>query len=104
MRAVVAGSDWASMDHSVELRTPLVDAHLLRQLQPLLPAFARYAGKVLLAQAPARALPREIVSRRKTGFGIPVGRWMGGATLGAAAADSRGWASEVAGVYAGSCA
>ncbi len=89
-------SDWASMDHSVELRTPLVDAQLLKQLQPLLPAFVRYRGKVLLAEAPERVLPREIVGRRKTGFGIPVGRWMAGATLDAENGDSRGWASEVA--------
>lgn len=94
-------SDWASMDHSVELRTPLVDAHLLWQLQPLLAAFVRHPGKALLARAPARALPQEIAGRRKTGFGIPVGRWMAG---GAEGADSRGWAREVAGVYASSCA
>ncbi len=68
-------SDWASMDHSVELRTPLVDAHLLTQLQPVLSAFVRYPGKALLAQAPGKALPPEIAGRRKTGFGIPVGRW-----------------------------
>ena len=29
-------ADWASMAHSVEVRTPLVDASLLRQLAPLL--------------------------------------------------------------------
>lgn len=97
-------SDWASMDHSVELRTPLVDAHLLRQLQPLLPTFVRFPGKILLAEAPVKALPREILGRRKTGFGIPVGRWMAGATSGGAAADSRDWASEVASLYAGSSA
>ncbi len=27
-------SDWASMDHSIELRTPMVDAHLLDLLTP----------------------------------------------------------------------
>jgi asparagine synthase (glutamine-hydrolysing) len=35
-------SDWASMDHSVELRTPLVDAYLLEQVQSLLPQFAKF--------------------------------------------------------------
>ena len=66
-------SDWASMDHSVELRTPLVDAWLLHQLSPLLPAFARFPNKALLAGAPAKPLPGEVIRRPKTGFGIPVG-------------------------------
>ncbi|MCB2261949.1 MAG: asparagine synthase (glutamine-hydrolyzing) [Candidatus Thiosymbion ectosymbiont of Robbea hypermnestra] len=69
-------SDWASMDHSVELRTPLVDAHLLEQVQPLLGKFDDFPNKTLLAQAPVKALSREIVERRKTGFGIPVQRWL----------------------------
>lgn len=69
-------SDWASMDHSVELRTPLVDARLLEQLRPMLPEFARYPGKSLLADAPSKPLPPPITQRRKTGFGIPVARWL----------------------------
>jgi asparagine synthase (glutamine-hydrolysing) len=68
-------SDWASMDHSVELRTPLVDAHLLANLTPVLAQFRRFPGKSLLANAPERPLPDSIVSRRKTGFGIPAVRW-----------------------------
>jgi asparagine synthase (glutamine-hydrolysing) len=68
-------SDWASMDHSVELRTPLVDAHLLASLTPLLAQFHRFPGKALLANAPERPLPDSIVNRRKTGFGIPAVRW-----------------------------
>jgi asparagine synthase (glutamine-hydrolysing) len=88
-------SDWASMAHSVELRTPLVDAHLLTQLQPLLPGFARFPGKRLLALAPDNPLPNAIQQRRKTGFGIPVPRWL--AEAGIAANDgSRSWARQVA--------
>lgn len=88
-------SDWASMAHSVELRTPLVDAHLLTQLQPLLPSFTRFPGKSLLAQAPEKPLPEAIRQRRKTGFGIPVSRWL--AEGGIAANDgSRSWARQVA--------
>jgi asparagine synthase (glutamine-hydrolysing) len=88
-------SDWASMDHSVELRTPLVDAHLLQQLQPLLGNFSRFPNKRLLANAPAKPLPESIIQRKKTGFGIPVARWL--ADAGIAANDgSRGWAVEVA--------
>lgn len=69
-------SDWASMDHSVELRTPLVDAHLLQQLTPLLVSFKQFPNKSLLAEAPVKPLPRAIIERRKTGFGIPVARWL----------------------------
>ena len=50
-------SDWASMDHSVELRTPLVDAELLRRVTPVLSAFAKFPGKELLARAPEKPLP-----------------------------------------------
>jgi asparagine synthase (glutamine-hydrolysing) len=73
-------SDWASMDHSVELRTPLVDAYLLEQLAPCMKAFEHFDGKSLLAQAPRNPLPTEVTARRKTGFGIPVQQWLGGDT------------------------
>jgi len=69
-------SDWASMDHSVELRTPLVDATLLNALQSALPAFSGFPNKNLLANSPSSALPHDIVHRPKTGFGIPVNRWL----------------------------
>jgi asparagine synthase (glutamine-hydrolysing) len=69
-------SDWASMDHSVELRTPLVDAWLLQQVQPFLRCFSAFPGKRLLASALDKPLPREVIDRRKTGFGIPVNRWL----------------------------
>lgn len=97
-------SDWASMDHSVELRTPLVDAWLLRDLTPVLRSFGRLKGKHMLAASPATPLSRSTVERVKTGFGIPLGAWMSGALGGIAAvparsvatqdgADSRRWAS-----------
>lgn len=88
-------SDWASMAHGVELRTPLVDAYLLQQLQPLLGNFHRFSNKRLLAQAPRNPLPEAIITRRKTGFGIPVARWLAEAGMGGET-GSRGWAVEVA--------
>ena len=88
-------SDWASMDHSVELRTPLVDATLLAKLRPLLPAFSGFPNKILLANAPGAALPQEITQRPKTGFGIPVHRWL------AEAGDEKqgGWQGRVADAF-----
>ncbi len=91
-------SDWASMDHSVELRTPLVDAHLLHQLQPLLSSVPRFLNKSLLAEAPTKPLPRAIIKRPKTGFGIPVARWLA-ESRGATDAGSRGWARELVKAY-----
>ena len=88
-------SDWASMDHSVELRTPLVDAHLLASLQAVLPSFSRHPGKRLLAEAPENPLPRAIIERRKTGFGIPVGSWLAPSQPNAKAMDSRAWAKRL---------
>jgi asparagine synthase (glutamine-hydrolysing) len=89
-------SDWASMDHSVELRTPLVDAYLLGQLQALLPQFAKFPNKSLLVNSPARALPPEIIKRKKTGFAIPVGRWLQDRP------GSGSWPKELVAAYEGS--
>lgn len=104
-------SDWASMAHSLELRTPLVDAWLLRDLMPVIRSFGRLNGKRMLANSPATPLNRGIVERAKTGFGIPLGAWMNG-VLGEATTPakpaaiqggtgSRRWASVVSNaVYA----
>lgn len=93
-------SDWASMDHSVELRTPLVDAHLLASLQAVLPSLDHHPDKRLLAEAPVRPLPRDIIERRKTGFGIPVARWLAAPSqAGTASLDSRPWARHLAEAY-----
>jgi asparagine synthase (glutamine-hydrolysing) len=69
-------SDWASMAHGVELRTPLVDAFLLDKLSAYLPHFHLFKNKLLLAHAPSQKLPDSIIRRQKTGFGIPVKRWV----------------------------
>jgi len=68
-------SDWASMAHSVEMRTPLVDAWLLRDLMPVLRSFGRFKGKFLLAASPSLPLSKDLISCSKTGFGIPGGVW-----------------------------
>jgi asparagine synthase (glutamine-hydrolysing) len=98
-------ADWASMDHSVELRTPLVDAHLLESIQSALPSFERYPKKKLLAKAPANPLPRSIIERRKTGFGIPVDKWLSN-VLSKKNEHEHGlmpWARKVASLYGDNC-
>lgn len=67
--------DWTSMAHSVEVRVPLVDAHLLRKIVPVLVA-ARDYKKNLLLGAPASPLPDAIVNRPKTGFLLPIREWL----------------------------
>jgi asparagine synthase (glutamine-hydrolysing) len=69
-------ADWAAMAHSLEIRVPLVDAEVLESLAPVLGQLVPGIGKSALAKAPLRALPSEIVSREKTGFGVPTSAWM----------------------------
>jgi asparagine synthase (glutamine-hydrolysing) len=68
-------TDWASMAHSVEVRTPLVDAWLLRQLAPLLLAHGPRC-KHDFAGSPEKPLPRAITHRPKTGFQTPLREWL----------------------------
>jgi asparagine synthase (glutamine-hydrolysing) len=67
--------DWASMAHSLEVRVPLVDAHLLRKLAPVL-ATRKERGKQILANAPRPPLPEVVRNRRKTGFTLPIREWL----------------------------
>jgi asparagine synthase (glutamine-hydrolysing) len=93
-------SDWASMAHSVELRTPLVDEHLLRSLAPYLSQMSRIQKKRLLAEAPLNSLPESLISRKKTGFGIPVKDWLRASpNLDLCSQDSN-WSDFVAHSYA----
>lgn len=69
-------ADWAGMAHSLEIRTPLVDAQLLNALAPPLAQTNGRLGKRPLAQAPEKPLPAVIVSRAKTGFTTPIGDWL----------------------------
>jgi asparagine synthase (glutamine-hydrolysing) len=69
-------SDWASMGHSLELRTPLVDVALLTALGPYVTSFAGGLGKAMLAMVPAKPLPEVVIRRAKTGFSIPMAQWL----------------------------
>jgi len=81
-------SDWASMGHSLELRTPLVDAKLLETLGPYVSAFPDGVGKAMLAQAPEKALPAFVTRRGKTGFSLPMARWLSDMTAHRSWADA----------------
>lgn len=91
--------DWAGMAHSLEIRTPLVDADLLKLLVPATAVLSASAGKAALAAAPSKPLPASITDRPKSGFAVPTGHWMDpsrGAQMTRGAA-SRAWALDVIG-------
>jgi asparagine synthase (glutamine-hydrolysing) len=81
--------DWASMAHSIEVRVPLVDAFLLRQIAPAL--LRTRDGKEQMASAPHKALPVEVLARKKTGFKAPVREWITSETM----FGQREWALEL---------
>ena len=69
-------TDWASMAHSLEVRVPLVDAWLLKEIAPVMTKLRAVPAKRWLAAAPERALPGIIGTRAKTGFSTPVPGWL----------------------------
>lgn len=86
-------TDWASMAHSLEVRTPLVDAFLLREAAPLVLQAGPPGAKAWLAAAPRTALPPDVAQRAKTGFGTPVARWQAHLPSAHGTAPTRGpWA------------
>jgi len=77
-------SDWASMASSVELRVPLVDACLHRQLAATDFEPARRLGKAALVRRLAPELPEALWHRPKSGFYVPVLEWLRPGELGPA--------------------
>jgi asparagine synthase (glutamine-hydrolysing) len=69
-------SDIASMAVSLELRSPLLDHHVVELGLALPPALA--GGKRALALAFAADLPPATLARPKTGFGVPLDAWFRG--------------------------
>jgi asparagine synthase (glutamine-hydrolysing) len=68
-------ADWAGMAHSLEIRVPLVDITLLRKIGPLLASDQR-PGKLDMAGTLENPLPDEVLKRTKSGFLVPVRRWL----------------------------
>src|SRR5262249_2829429 len=69
-------ADWASMAHSLEVRVPLVDAVLLEKIADIRLNQGQRNIKSLLAEAPSRPVPHDTIQRRKTGFGVPIAKWI----------------------------
>ncbi len=72
--------DRASMAVSLELRCPLLD-HRVFELAWRLPLEEKVGpggGKLPLKRLLAKRLPRELIQRPKTGFGVPLAAWLRG--------------------------
>jgi asparagine synthase (glutamine-hydrolysing) len=73
-------SDIASMAHSLELRSPLLD-HRVVELGLALPDHLKRRGregKIALRRAFADVLPPSVAQRGKSGFAIPLAAWFRG--------------------------
>ena len=70
--------DVASMAHSLEARSPLLD-HKLMEWAATIPEEQRFAGeetKSLFKQAMEPYLPHNLLYRPKMGFGVPIDVWL----------------------------
>jgi asparagine synthase (glutamine-hydrolysing) len=77
--------DRMSMAHSIESRVPLLD-HLLVEFALRLPLRMKLRDgqrKYLLKRVAARVLPPQLLTRKKQGFGVPLGVWFRGKLRGA---------------------
>src|SRR5204863_2249368 len=73
--------DRASMAVSLEVRAPFVDDVELFDVAWSIPFRHKNdgrAGKLVLKEALARHMPRELFDRPKMGFAVPLGRWLNG--------------------------
>jgi asparagine synthase (glutamine-hydrolysing) len=70
--------DIATMAHSLEGRSPLLDHHLMEFAASLPPRWKVHGRetKYLLKLAARGWLPDEVLDRPKMGFGVPVARWL----------------------------
>jgi len=72
--------DIASMAVSLEARSPLLD-HKVIEFAASLPEnikMKRFETKSLLKKVAARLVPKDVIYRRKMGFGVPIGNWFRG--------------------------
>ncbi|HSA33048.1 MAG TPA: asparagine synthase (glutamine-hydrolyzing) [bacterium] len=80
---ILVKGDRASMMVSLEVRAPFLDIELVDFVRRIPARFKLRRGttKYLLKKALEPLLPREILHRKKKGFGIPVGAWLKKRTL-----------------------
>ena len=70
--------DRMSMAHSLEVRSPLLDYHII-EFAARLPASLKVShnkGKLLFRDVAAKRLPSQVLSQPKRGFSIPAAQWL----------------------------
>ena len=72
--------DIASMANSLEVRCPFQDHEFVEFAAGIPSHLKRHGreGKLILKEAVKSLLPEEIIHKKKTGFGVPVGQWFRG--------------------------
>lgn len=77
---LLAKADRASMAHSLEARSPLLDRALVEYAATIPTALRlkHFETKYVLKKVVQRFIPREVVYRRKRGFVMPAARWLRG--------------------------
>jgi asparagine synthase (glutamine-hydrolysing) len=81
--------DIATMAHSLEARSPLLDPEVMELAASLPPELKvhRLEKKVILREALREWLPDEVLDRPKRGFGVPLVHWL--------RTDLRDWSREI---------
>ena len=69
-------SDWSSMYHGVELRTPFVDVYLLSKLKDIMNSYSSFKDKESLKETFDKILPKQFLQSKKTGFQTPLKIWI----------------------------
>lgn len=82
---ILAKVDRASMAHGVEVRSPFLDDTVIDYAWrlPDSAVTGRHSGKHALKELLYRLVPRRLVDRPKSGFGMPIDQWLRG--------DLRAW-------------
>lgn len=86
--------DWASMTHSLEVRTPLIDIDLYKTVVALAQA-GKPASKIDIALSPNKQFPMSIFKRPKSDFSIPDNKWLADNSNRKTERGLRYWANEV---------
>jgi asparagine synthase (glutamine-hydrolysing) len=71
-------TDVASMANSLEVRCPFLDQQVVEFAASIPTSMKRDGpvGKVVLRKAVRDLLPKEVLEKRKTGFSIPLAKWL----------------------------
>ncbi len=86
-------ADWAGMANSLEIRVPFVDYFLAKEVLQYCHQTGTSFSKQDLVAAPRIKLPSAVINRKKTGFNVPIVKWLNPDA--SSAFQLRDWACEV---------